>query len=136
MRGRAVIGVASASPARDAAGSANDERWMARALELARQGWGQVSPNPLVGAVLVKGEAVAGEGAHRLFGGPHAEVEALAMAGESAEGSTMYVTLEPCTHFGKTPPCVDAIIRAGVSRVVIAIPDPNPQAGGGIERLR
>ena len=109
---------------------------MARALELAQLGWGQVSPNPLVGAVVVKNGMVAGEGAHRRFGGAHAEVEALAVAGERARGATLYVTLEPCTHHGKTPPCVDAIIRAGVSRVVVAVRDPNPQAGGGVEQLQ
>jgi diaminohydroxyphosphoribosylaminopyrimidine deaminase/5-amino-6-(5-phosphoribosylamino)uracil reductase len=123
-------------PANRAEHSSKDDRWMARALELARLGWGQVSPNPLTGAVLVNGDAIAGEGAHRQFGGPHAEVEAIAGAGERARGSTMYVTLEPCTHYGKTPPCVDAILNAGVSRVVVAIRDPNPQAGGGLERLK
>src|SRR5262245_41892284 len=109
---------------------------MARALELAMLGWGQVSPNPLVGAVLVKDDEIVGEGAHRQFGGPHAEIEAIADAGERARGSTMYVTLEPCTHYGKTPPCVDAIMNAGVSRVVTAIRDPNPKAAGGVERLK
>jgi diaminohydroxyphosphoribosylaminopyrimidine deaminase/5-amino-6-(5-phosphoribosylamino)uracil reductase len=109
---------------------------MARALTLAREGWGQVAPNPLVGAVVVKDGAMIGEGAHRRFGEAHAEVEALSKAGERARGSTMYVTLEPCTHYGKTPPCVDAIISAGASRVVVATRDPNPDAGGGIERLQ
>ena len=128
------IVISAAQPA--AAAATNGERWMARALALAYAGWGQVSPNPLVGAVLVRENEVVGEGAHRAFGGPHAEVEALSSAGERARGSTMYVTLEPCTHVGKTPPCVDAIIAAGVSRVVVATRDPNPAAGGGIERLR
>jgi diaminohydroxyphosphoribosylaminopyrimidine deaminase/5-amino-6-(5-phosphoribosylamino)uracil reductase len=109
---------------------------MARALTLAREGWGQVAPNPLVGAVVVKDGAVAGEGAHRRFGEAHAEIEALSKAGERARGSTMYVSLEPCTHYGKTPPCVDAIISAGASRVVVATRDPNPGAGGGVERLQ
>lgn len=120
----------------DARHAASDESWMARALELARLGWGQVSPNPLVGAVITNYGSIVGEGAHRRFGESHAEVEALAAAGEHARDATMYVTLEPCTHHGKTPPCVDAIIRAGVSRVVIAVRDPNPQAGGGVEQLR
>ena len=115
---------------------AGDDAWMLRALELAQQGWGRVSPNPLVGAVVVRDDRLVGEGAHREFGGPHAEVEALAAAGERARGADLYVTLEPCTHFGKTPPCVDAIIKAGVARVVIAVRDPNPEAGGGVERLR
>ena len=135
MPARSVIGVA-APAATGAGGSASDERWMSRALQLARQGWGRVSPNPLVGAVLVRGEEMVGEGAHRRFGEAHAEVEAIAAAGERARGSTLYVNLEPCTHVGKTPPCVDAIIRAGVSRVVVAMRDPNPKAGGGVEQLR
>jgi diaminohydroxyphosphoribosylaminopyrimidine deaminase/5-amino-6-(5-phosphoribosylamino)uracil reductase len=109
---------------------------MARALDLAPLGWGQVSPNPLVGAVVVSGGKLAGEGAHRRFGEAHAEVEALAAAGARARGATLYVTLEPCVHVGKTPPCVDAILHAGIARVVIALRDPNPQAGGGAERLR
>ena len=134
MPARSVIG--AAAPATTGAGvSANDERWMARALMLARAGWGQVAPNPLVGAVVVKDGAIVGEGAHRRFGEAHAEIEALRKAGDRARGATMYVTLEPCTHYGKTPPCVDAIISAGTSRVVVAIRDPNPDAGGGIERL-
>lgn len=109
---------------------------MARALVLARLGWGQVAPNPMVGAVIVRDGAVVGEGAHRRFGEQHAEVEALAAAGEAARASTLFVTLEPCMHFGKTPPCTTAIINAGVARVVIAARDPNPDAGGGAERLR
>jgi diaminohydroxyphosphoribosylaminopyrimidine deaminase / 5-amino-6-(5-phosphoribosylamino)uracil reductase len=113
-----------------------DRQWMSLALELAQLGWGQVSPNPLVGAVLVRDSAVVGEGAHRRFGGPHAEVEALEAAGERARHATLYVSLEPCTHHGKTPPCVDAVIAAGVSRVVIAVEDPNPDARGGAEKLR
>lgn len=120
----------------DAGRRAGDEAWMTRALGLAQAGWGRVSPNPLVGAVVVKDHRVVGEGAHREFGRPHAEIEALAAAGDLARGADLYVTLEPCTHFGKTPPCVDAITSAGVSRVVIAVRDPNPEAGGGVERLR
>jgi diaminohydroxyphosphoribosylaminopyrimidine deaminase/5-amino-6-(5-phosphoribosylamino)uracil reductase len=115
---------------------ANDDTWMSRALSLAHLGWGQVSPNPLVGAVAVNEDGIVGEGAHRQFGAAHAEVEALAAAGDRARGASLYVNLEPCTHHGKTPPCVDAIIGAGVSRVVIAVRDPNPDAGGGVERLR
>jgi diaminohydroxyphosphoribosylaminopyrimidine deaminase/5-amino-6-(5-phosphoribosylamino)uracil reductase len=115
---------------------AGDDAWMLRALELAEQGWGRVSPNPLVGAVVVKDGQIIGEGAHREFGGPHAEVEALSAAADRARGADLYVTLEPCTHFGKTPPCVDAIIKAGVARVVIAVRDPNPEAGSGAQRLR
>lgn len=117
-------------------GSVDDETWMARALELANLGWGQVSPNPLVGAVVVGDGQVVGEGAHRRFGGAHAEVEALDAAGIRARGATLYVSLEPCTHHGKTPPCTDAIIRAGIARVVIAVRDPSQEAGGGIERLQ
>ena len=109
---------------------------MARALVLARRGWGHVAPNPMVGAVIVRNGDLVGEGAHRRFGEQHAEVEALAAAGAAARGSTLFVTLEPCTHFGKTPPCADAIISAGVARVVVAVRDPNPDASGGVERLR
>ena len=129
---RAVYG----APSAEGGPRAGDEAWMTRALELAQAGWGRVSPNPLVGAVVVHNGEIVGEGAHREFGGPHAEIEALATAGERARGADLYVTLEPCSHFGKTPPCVDAIINAGVSRVVIAVRDPNPEAGGGAERLR
>lgn len=135
MTGRVVVGAPPAAKA-GGRGSAGDETWMARALELAHVGWGQVSPNPLVGAVLVRDGQVVGEGAHRRFGGAHAEVEATQSAGTRARGATLYVTLEPCTHHGKTPPCVDAIIRAGMARVVVAVRDPNPEAGGGIEQLQ
>src|SRR5689334_10845101 len=110
--------------------------FMRRALRLAQQGWGQTAPNPMVGAVLIRRGAVVGEGFHRAFGAPHAEVEALAAAGEHARGATLYVTLEPCAHQGKTPPCTDAIIGAGVARVVIATRDPSPDARGGLDRLR
>lgn len=109
---------------------------MRRALELARQGRVGTHPNPMVGAVLVRDGTVVGEGWHRRYGGPHAEVEALAQAGDAARGATLYVTLEPCAHHGKTPPCADAVIRAGVARVVIAAADPNPPAAGGAARLR
>jgi len=110
---------------------------MRRALTLARRGLGRVEPNPMVGCVLARGSPVIGEGHHRRFGGPHAEVEALKSAGESARGATVYVTLEPCAHHGKTPPCADALIDARVARVVAAMKDPNPSvAGRGVRRLR
>lgn len=109
---------------------------MRRALELAVEGWGRVHPNPLVGAVVVQDGAVVGEGYHTVFGGPHAEVEALRAAGERARGATVYVTLEPCAHHGKTPPCTDALLEAGVARVVYAAEDPGKEAGGGGARLR
>ncbi len=115
-----------ASPDADA-----DRRFMARALELAESGWGRVHPNPLVGAVVVRDGEVVGEGAHREFGGPHAEVEALRVAGEAAAGGTLYVTLEPCAHHGKTPPCTVAVREAGIRRVVYAASDPDPDAMGG-----
>ncbi|MBL8997776.1 MAG: bifunctional diaminohydroxyphosphoribosylaminopyrimidine deaminase/5-amino-6-(5-phosphoribosylamino)uracil reductase RibD [Gemmatimonadales bacterium] len=109
---------------------------MRRALLLARRGWGRTAPNPLVGAVVVRDGKTVGEGFHAEFGGPHAEVHALAEAGPRAEGADVYVTLEPCAHEGKTPPCVDALIAARVRRVVVAARDPNPVAAGGIARLR
>jgi diaminohydroxyphosphoribosylaminopyrimidine deaminase/5-amino-6-(5-phosphoribosylamino)uracil reductase len=108
---------------------------MRRALALARRGWGQTAPNPLVGAVVVLGDGIAGEGWHARFGEAHAEVNALREAGEAARGSTVYVTLEPCAHHGKTPPCTDALIAAGVARVVCAVREPSREAGGGAERL-
>jgi len=114
-----------------------DELYMSRALKLAKQGNGYVNPNPLVGAVIVKDGEVVGKGYHRKFGGPHAEVRALEDAGNLAQGGKMYVTLEPCTHHGKTPPCTDAIIDNGLKEVFIATKDPNPKvSGGGEERLR
>ena len=110
---------------------------MRRAIELAERGRGTTYPNPLVGAVVVRDGEVVGEGWHVRRGAPHAEVNALAEAGERARGSTMYVSLEPCTHHGSTPPCVDAILAAGVERVVVGVRDPNPNvSGGGVERLR
>lgn len=109
---------------------------MARALELAARGEGLVEPNPMVGCAIVRDGETVGEGWHQRFGGPHAEVEALATAGSRARGATAYVTLEPCCHHGKTPPCSKALIGAGVSRVVIAQRDPFPKvAGGGIAEL-
>ncbi len=108
---------------------------MRRALDLAARGWGHTAPNPMVGAVVVRDDDIVGEGWHAQYGEPHAEVVALRAAGERARGATMYVTLEPCDHTGKTPPCTRAIIDAGISRVVVAIRDPNPEARGGVERL-
>jgi diaminohydroxyphosphoribosylaminopyrimidine deaminase/5-amino-6-(5-phosphoribosylamino)uracil reductase len=114
-----------------------DTAAMRRALELARRGLGHVEPNPAVGAVVAVAGRIVGEGWHARFGGPHAEVGALAEAGPAARGATLYVTLEPCCHHGKTPPCTDAIIAAGVDRVVVAAGDPHPAvAGGGLARLR
>ena len=108
-----------------------DFRWMGRALELAERGAGLTSPNPMVGAVVVAAGRAVGEGFHARAGGPHAEIEALAQAGDSARGATLYVTLEPCNHTGRTPPCVDAVKRAGIRRVVAAMADPNPRVAGG-----
>ena len=108
-----------------------------RALELAERGRGKTHPNPVVGAVVVAGDEVVGEGWHERAGGPHAEILALEAAGERAPGATLYVTLEPCAHYGRTPPCVDAIVAAGVARVVVGAPDPNPKTDGqGFARLR
>src|SRR5438094_769259 len=109
---------------------------MERALDLARRGWGRVAPNPLVGAVVLAGDTVLGEGYHAEYGGPHAEVVALEAAGARARGATLVVNLEPCAHHGKTPPCTDAIVAAGVAGVVAALPDPDPQARGGAAALR
>lgn len=109
---------------------------MRRALLLARRGWGRTAPNPMVGAVVVRDGQVIAEGWHAEFGGPHAEAVALAKAGERARGADVYVTLEPCNHTGKTPPCAAALIAAGVRRVIVAVRDPNPLAVGGIAALR
>jgi diaminohydroxyphosphoribosylaminopyrimidine deaminase/5-amino-6-(5-phosphoribosylamino)uracil reductase len=114
-----------------------DRSWMARALAEAERGRGFVEPNPMVGAVVVRDSRIVGVGHHERFGGPHAEVIALARAGGLSEGATLYVTLEPCCHHGKTPPCTDAVLRAGVSRVVAAMRDPFPKVdGGGVSRLK
>ncbi|SPF50107.1 fused diaminohydroxyphosphoribosylaminopyrimidine deaminase;5-amino-6-(5-phosphoribosylamino) uracil reductase [Candidatus Desulfosporosinus infrequens] len=114
-----------------------DEKFMRRALELAVKAIGRTSPNPLVGCVIVKDNLVIGEGYHLKAGTPHAEVHALTAAGDQARGATAFVTLEPCSHFGRTPPCADALICAGIKRVVVAMVDPNPLvAGRGIDRLR
>jgi diaminohydroxyphosphoribosylaminopyrimidine deaminase/5-amino-6-(5-phosphoribosylamino)uracil reductase len=112
-----------------------DIAWMDRAIELSRNGWGQTLPNPLVGAVIVANGQVVGEGFHSRFGEAHAEVEAIRQAGELARGATLYVTLEPCTHSGMTPPCCSAIVTAGLRRVVYANADPHPEAGGGAIEL-
>ncbi|MFA6120131.1 MAG: bifunctional diaminohydroxyphosphoribosylaminopyrimidine deaminase/5-amino-6-(5-phosphoribosylamino)uracil reductase RibD [Sideroxydans sp.] len=116
---------------------AADAAWMARALQLAELGLRTTSPNPRVGGVLVKDGKNIGEGWHERAGEPHAEVHALRAAGKAARGATAYVTLEPCSHHGRTPPCADALIEAGVSRVVVAMQDPNPLvAGRGIAKLQ
>lgn len=113
-----------------------DFYFMRRALKLARRGRGTVEPNPLVGAVIVRDGRIVGEGWHERFGGPHAEIEALRAAGDAARGGTLYVTLEPCCHHGKTPPCTDALLEAGIRRVVAATVDANPRvAGQGIRQL-
>lgn len=116
---------------------AEDIRYMKRALELAEKGAGSTNPNPLVGAVIVKGDRIIGEGRHERYGGAHAEVNAIRSASGSVEGAVIYVNLEPCCHFGKTPPCTELLIRERVKRVVIGTPDPNPLvAGKGIQRLK
>ena len=117
--------------------SAADHAHMARALRLAEAGLYTTQPNPRVGCVIAHGEDVVGEGFHARAGEPHAEVFAMRAAGERARGATAYVTLEPCAHFGRTPPCADALVAAGVARVVAACEDPNPKvAGGGFAKLR
>ncbi len=113
-----------------------DEDYMRMALELAARGRGATSPNPMVGAVVVAGGDVVGSGYHRFAGGPHAEVYAIDAAGAQAAGATLYVSLEPCTHTGRTPPCTDKILAAGIRRVVVGMHDPNPRAAGGAELLR
>jgi diaminohydroxyphosphoribosylaminopyrimidine deaminase / 5-amino-6-(5-phosphoribosylamino)uracil reductase len=107
-----------------------------RALELAEKGRGTTHPNPVVGAVVVRDGEIVGEGWHERKGGPHGEVVALEAAGDRARGATLYLTMEPCTHHGSTPPCTDAVLAAGIARVVAGSLDPNPKAGGGLERLR
>lgn len=119
---------------RDVSLNPEDGKWMARAIRLSHRGF--PAPNPHVGCVIVKGGILVGEGFHAFAGGPHAEVVALSKAGRAAAGSTVYVTLEPCDHYGRTPPCSRSLIEAGVSRVVIAVPEPNKTAAGGSERLR
>jgi diaminohydroxyphosphoribosylaminopyrimidine deaminase / 5-amino-6-(5-phosphoribosylamino)uracil reductase len=113
-----------------------EEQYLKRALELAENGRGTTHPNPIVGAVVVAGDEIVGEGWHERKGGPHAEVMALEAAGERARGATVYVTLEPCAHHGATPPCVDALLAAGVAGVVAGQLDPDLEHGGGLEKLR
>lgn len=121
----------------EGSGLKEDIDWMNKALELAKGGRGKVSPNPMVGAVIVKNGKCIGEGFHKIYGGAHAEICALDACKEEPKGATIYVTLEPCCHFGKTPPCTQAIIQAGIKRVVIGAHDPNPLVSGkGIEQLR
>lgn len=115
----------------------NDEEYMRLALSLAKKGSGTTSPNPMVGAVIVKDGRIVGKGYHKKAGLPHAEVIAINEAKEKANGATLYVNLEPCVHFGKTPPCTEAIINAGIEKVVMAMFDPNPQVSGrGAQRLK
>src|SRR5438132_10613438 len=110
--------------------SAEDARFMALALALGRRGLGRTWPNPAVGAVIVRDGVIAGRGWTQAGGRPHAETEALRQAGDAARGATLYVTLEPCSHHGQTPPCADAIVSAGIARVVSALVDPNPEVAG------
>ncbi len=115
----------------------DDQHFMQMALDLAAKGEGYTSPNPMVGAVVVKDGQVAGSGYHQKVGGSHAEVNALNAAGKLAKGATLYVTLEPCNHTGRTPPCTRKIIEAGIKRVVFAMIDPNTDvAGGGADHLK
>src|SRR5881392_2568423 len=117
--------------------NATDAPLLARAIELAGRGVGQVTPNPNVGAVVARDGEVVGEGWHEVFGGPHAEINALDAAGDAARGATLYVSLEPCCHEGKTPPCTDAIVEAGIARVVVGSDDPTEHASGrGLGILR
>jgi len=114
-----------------------DEKYMRLTLRLAKKGMGRTSPNPLVGAVIVKDGNIVGQGYHQRAGEPHAEIMALGQAGEKARGATLYLNLEPCNHFGRTPPCTQAILKAGINRVVAGMSDPNPLVSGrGIARLR
>ena len=130
---------ARGSPTRDVSAGdttrALDATHMQRALALAEHGWGNTAPNPMVGAVVVAGTEIVGQGFHARYGDAHAEVNALREAGKRARGATIYVTLEPCNHFGKTPPCTDALVAAGIERAVIAVRDPSAIARGGAERL-
>jgi diaminohydroxyphosphoribosylaminopyrimidine deaminase / 5-amino-6-(5-phosphoribosylamino)uracil reductase len=130
-----IVGVASVTRLDDL--TAEDARFMSLALSLGRRGLGRTWPNPAVGAVVVKDGVIAGRGWTQPGGRPHAEIEALRRAGDAARGATLYVTLEPCSHHGKSPPCADAIVAAGIARVVSALEDPNPKvAGAGHARLR
>lgn len=114
-----------------------ETKYMKRALDLAEKGMGYTNPNPLVGAVIVKDGKIIGEGYHELYGGHHAEVNAFRNAAEDVKGATMYVTLEPCSHYGKTPPCANAIVKKGIKKVIVSLEDPNPEVSGrGIKILR
>lgn len=114
-----------------------DQVFLKKALKLAKKGMGWTSPNPMVGAILVKNEKIIGKGYHKKVGLPHAEIKAIKSVKESAERATLYVNLEPCSHFGRTPPCVDAIIKAKIARVVCSVLDPNPKVRGkGVDKLR
>jgi len=114
-----------------------EDYFMGEALKLAKKGAGRVSPNPMVGAVVVKNGKIIGKGYHRFFGGAHAEINAIESAGKAVKGADMYVTLEPCSHFGKTPPCVDALIDSGIRKVFIGMVDPNPVVSGkGVRKLK
>jgi diaminohydroxyphosphoribosylaminopyrimidine deaminase/5-amino-6-(5-phosphoribosylamino)uracil reductase len=113
------------------------ERLLQRALELAARGTGETNPNPLVGCVVARGGRIVGEGFHRRAGGPHAEVVALRAAGARARGASLYVTLEPCSHHGRTPPCAPLVLEAGIARVVTGLRDPDPRVSGrGLRLLR
>jgi diaminohydroxyphosphoribosylaminopyrimidine deaminase / 5-amino-6-(5-phosphoribosylamino)uracil reductase len=125
-----VLVTSPAEQAQHSTPSAVDQHWMNQALDLARRALGRVSPNPAVGAVIVRDGEIVGQGHTEPPGQRHAEIVALDQAGARAQGATMYVTLEPCAHYGRTPPCLDAVLRAGISRVVIAIRDPNPPVNG------
>src|SRR5690554_2962159 len=115
----------------------NDEKYMRLALQMAKEAMGQTGINPVVGCVIVKEGRIIGVGSHLKQGEAHAEVHALQMAGEQARNSTVYVTLEPCSHFGRTPPCADQLIAAGVRKVIVSCTDPNPLiAGRGVKKLR
>jgi diaminohydroxyphosphoribosylaminopyrimidine deaminase/5-amino-6-(5-phosphoribosylamino)uracil reductase len=120
----------------DSTVSSEDRLHLGRALELARRGWGRVHPNPLVGCVIVRDGTVVGEGWHQEYGGPHAEVLALREAGDLSNGATAFVSLEPCNHHGRTPPCSEALLNAGIVRLVYASPDPGRVSGGGADALR
>lgn len=125
---------ASAAPS---VGTPFDRAMMQRCIELARRALGRTTPNPLVGSVIVRNGEIVGEGFHPAAGQPHAEIFALRAAGEKAKGATLYVSLEPCNHYGRTPPCSEAVVAAGIAKVVVGMVDPNPLvAGGGIARLR
>lgn len=118
-------------------GTPFDRAMMQRCIQLARRALGRTTPNPLVGSVIVRDGEIVGEGFHPAAGQPHAEVFALRAAGEKARGATLYVSLEPCNHYGRTPPCSEAVVAAGVAKVVVGMVDPNPLvAGGGLQRLR